>query len=42
VLRPSVKRTLLMAASVDEAMRLIEDYLSSSAQGAPAAASPSV
>ncbi len=42
VLRPSVERTLRVAASVDEAMRLIEDYLLSSAQSAPAAASPSV
>ena len=42
VLRPSVERTLRLAASVDEAMRLIEDYLLSSAQSAPAAASPSV
>src|SRR6266581_4761188 len=42
VLRPSVERRLRAAASVEEAMRLIEDYLSSAAQGTQAAASRSV
>jgi len=42
VLRPSVERSLRLAASVDEAMRFIEDHLSSAAQRGPAAASSSV
>ncbi len=42
VLRPSVERRLRAAASVEEAMRLIEDYLSSAARGAQAAASRGV
>ncbi len=42
VLRPSVERTLRVAASVDETMRLIEDHLSSASCGTQAAASPSV
>ena len=42
VLRPSVERSLRLAASVDEAMRFIEDHLSSAAQRGSAAASSSV
>ena len=42
VLRPSVERTLRVAASVDEAMRFIEDHLSSASYGTQAAASRSV
>ena len=42
VLRPSVERTLRLAASVDEAMRLIEDHLSSASCGTQSAVSPSV
>lgn len=42
VLRPSVERRLRMVSSVDETMRLIENYLSSAAYPAPAAASRSV
>jgi len=42
VLRPSVERRLHAAASVGEAMRLIEDHLSSAARGTQAAASRSV
>jgi uncharacterized protein (TIGR00730 family) len=37
VLRPSVERTLRVTASVDEAMRLIEDHLSSASYGTQAA-----
>ncbi|HYS51229.1 MAG TPA: TIGR00730 family Rossman fold protein, partial [Burkholderiales bacterium] len=42
VLRPSVERRLHAAASVGEAMRLIEDHLSSAARGTQAAASRGV
>jgi uncharacterized protein (TIGR00730 family) len=42
VLRAGVERTLRVASSVDEAMHLIEDYLSSAAHGAAAARSRSV
>ncbi|HYS58605.1 MAG TPA: LOG family protein, partial [Burkholderiales bacterium] len=42
VLRPSVERRLHAAASVDEAMRLIEDHVSSAAHGTQAPASRSV
>ncbi|TMG77640.1 MAG: TIGR00730 family Rossman fold protein [Betaproteobacteria bacterium] len=42
VLRPSVERTLRVAASVDEAMRFIEDHLSSASYGTQAARSRSV
>jgi uncharacterized protein (TIGR00730 family) len=42
VLRPSVERTLRVTASVDEAMRLIEDHLSSASYGTQAARSRSV
>jgi uncharacterized protein (TIGR00730 family) len=42
VLRPSVERTLRVAASVDEAMLLIEDHLSSATYATQTAASRSV
>lgn len=42
VLRPSVARTLRITSSVEEAMRVIEDHLSSAARPGPAAASGSV
>jgi len=42
VLRPSVERTLRTTSSVEEAMRLIEDYLSSAEHGTQGAASRSV
>jgi len=42
VLRPSVERRLRVTASVGEAMRLIEDHLSSVADPAPAARSRGV
>jgi len=42
VLRAGVERSLRVAASVDEAMRFIEDHLSSASYGTQAAASRSV
>ncbi|HMH18810.1 MAG TPA: TIGR00730 family Rossman fold protein [Burkholderiales bacterium] len=42
VLRPSVERTLRITSSVEEAMRVIEDHLSSATRPGPAAASGSV
>src|SRR5258707_12812247 len=42
VLRPSVERRLSVTSSVGEAMRLIEDHLSSVADPAPAARSRGV
>jgi hypothetical protein len=42
VLRASVERRLSVTASVGEAMRLIEDHLSSVADPAPAARSRGV
>jgi len=42
VLRPSVERRLRTAASVEEAMRLIEDHLSSAPHGTQSARSRSV
>ena len=38
VLRPSVERTLRTTSSVEEAMRVIEDHLSSATRRGPAAA----
>jgi len=42
VLRPSVERSLRVTSSVEEAMRVIEDHLSSTVQRGPAAASSGV